>query len=357
MGPTWASSTTWLVADSENVTSEDITLHGAGDMAFLESGGKCGHTYRRIKLTRDQTAWGVKRRPPGLISSNVDAFHSWSCGAGPVLEGSNLSFAGDDQINIHGQLFVAAGALGGTSADPRHGELIVVDFGDAVYDPLGPRARLLSTFKAVSAGDHLEFYAVQKSPVPVPPGGNGVKVAKIERARDPELVAAALALPTTLQKPPFNVGVFPLVRPPFVKAGAFPLVYKVTLAGDAGKAVAASVAHGGLMWTQFPARCGPGALVRNNTLMTTYDHVARVSSDGFRFERNSVHCRSPDPGFAVNVMCLPDWLQAKFSLRNISFVSNSMRGCGTVPSAVFSASPGDCTAAVDGLIIANNSYN
>lgn len=109
--------------------------------------------------------WHARFTSPGLISSNVDAFHSWSCGAGPVLEDSNLSFAGDDQINIHGQLFVAAGALGGASADPRRGELIVVDFGDAVYDPLGPRARLLSTFAAVSPGDQLEFYAVQKTPV------------------------------------------------------------------------------------------------------------------------------------------------------------------------------------------------
>lgn len=49
-------------------------------------------------------------------------------------------------------------------------------------------------------------------------------------------------------------------------------------------------------------------------------------------------------------------LQAKFSLRNISFVSNDIRGCGTVPSAVFDASPGGCTATVDGLVVANNSY-
>ena len=132
----------------------------------------------------------------------------------------------------------------------------------------------------------------------------------------------------------------------------FPLVYRVTLAGEPGK----EVAHGGLLWAQFPSRCGIGALVRNNTLMTTYDHVARVSSDGFRFEDNRVQCRSPESGFAVNVMCLPDWLQAKFSLRNISFVSNEMRGCGAVPSAVFDANPGDCTAAVDGFVVANNTY-
>ena len=68
VGPTWASSTTWLVADCVNITSEDITLHGAGDMAFLESGGSCGHTYRRVKLTRDQTARGALRRPPGAAA-------------------------------------------------------------------------------------------------------------------------------------------------------------------------------------------------------------------------------------------------------------------------------------------------
>jgi hypothetical protein len=56
VGPTWASSTTWLIADSENITSESITLHGAGDMGFLESGGKCGHTYRGVTLTRSPSS-------------------------------------------------------------------------------------------------------------------------------------------------------------------------------------------------------------------------------------------------------------------------------------------------------------
>ena len=87
-------------------------------------------------------------------------------------------------------------------------------------------------------------------------------MASIERARDPEVVVAALALPATLQKPPFNIGIFPLIRPPFMAVDDFPLVYRVTLVGEAGKAVAGRAARGGLLWTQ----CGNADVILGASL-------------------------------------------------------------------------------------------
>jgi hypothetical protein len=79
-----------------------------------------------------------------------------------------------------------------------------------------------------------------------------------------------------------------------------------------------------------------------------------VSSDNFLFARNSVTCRQPGSDYAINVMCLPAWLQAKFGLSNLSFVGNTMRNCGTNVSAVFDASPGQCTQELSGLVVARN---
>eukprot|EP00040_Diaphanoeca_grandis_P014747 m.74915 g.74915 ORF g.74915 m.74915 type:complete len:595 (+) comp24716_c0_seq1:218-2002(+) len=362
VGPTWATSTTWLVADSENVTSEAITLHGAGDMAFLESGGECGHTYRGIVLTIDQSTHGAQQRTAGLISSNVDAFHSWGCGRGPHLESSTLSGAGDDQINIHGQVFVATGSLAGTLAHADKGEIFVVDYGNAVYDPLGPHARMLSNFHNVIAGDVLEFYSVHTPPQPIPPVGSNpnsnaaapVSVELIERVTDGKLVEAALSLPTKLHAPPYNVGIFSQVAPPFVAKGDYPLVFKVTLAGAHGHTVANATTSKGFMWTQWTRRCGSGAVIKNNTLLSTYDHVARVSSDDFVFIDNVVHCREPSGDYAIDIVCLPDWLQAKFGLQNISFTQNTMHNCGTTTVDVFNVAPGGCTPKVLGLVVKDN---
>ena len=371
VGPTWASSTSWLVADSENVTSESVTLHGAGDMGFFESGGACGHTYRDITLTRAQSAHGsASGRAPGLLSSNIDGFHSWGCGRGPLLERSHLAHAGDDNVNIHGQLFVTTGALGGAKANASEHEIIVVDYGNAVYDPLGPRARMLSTMGEMAVGGALQFYSVEAPPVPVPPtgaatlgsangGAQNVEVSSIVRLRDPAVVRAALNLTYALARPPYHVAIFPLIRPPFVSLPDYPLVFKVKLAGSAGQAVAAAVssiaaAEQRFLWTQAPNHCGNGAVVQDNALSTVYDHIARVSSDGFVFSRNNVTCRQPGSDYAINVMCLPAWLQAKFGLTNLSFVNNTMKNCGLNTSAVFDTSPGQCTKEVSGLVVAGN---
>jgi hypothetical protein len=180
-------------------------------------------------------------------------------------------------------------------ADAAEGEVIVVDYGNAVFDPLGPRARMLSTMAQMVAGDALQFYSAETPPVPVPPptaintatpaaaagaAAHSVSVASIERVRaDAAAVRVALNLTYALAQPPYRVSIFPLIRPPFVPLGDFPLVFKVKLSGDAGKAVAAAVSSPSkpsrqrFLWVQAPSRCGSGAAILGNTLSTTYDHV------------------------------------------------------------------------------------
>jgi hypothetical protein len=140
-------------------------------------------------------------------------------------------------------------------------------------------------------------------------------VASIERVRaDAAAVRVALNLTYALAQPPYRVSIFPLIRPPFVPLGDFPLVFKVKLSGDAGKAVAAAVSSPSkpsrqrFLWVQAPSRCGSGAAILGNTLSTTYDHVV---SSGCPATTSSLpetasHVGSRDPrDYAINVMCLP----------------------------------------------------
>lgn len=63
----------------------------------MEAGGGGAHVYRNILL-------GRRENPPyplRLLSSNMDAFHSFSVGKGPLLENSDFSFPGDDFFNVH----------------------------------------------------------------------------------------------------------------------------------------------------------------------------------------------------------------------------------------------------------------
>ena len=108
------------------------------------------------------------------------------------------------------------------------------------------------------------------------------------------------------------------------------------------------------VWAQWSERCGRGATLRANTLSMAYDHAAQISADDFLFEGNDVTCREPGSLYAVNVNCMPSWLQAKFGIANITMRNNTMRNCGANTSAVFDASPRGCTPRVDGLVVTGN---
>ena len=68
---------TYVVANSSQILTEDVTIHSATGFAIVELDGACGHTYRRVRLIRMQD-----EEDPLLIASNADAFHSNDCGRG-----------------------------------------------------------------------------------------------------------------------------------------------------------------------------------------------------------------------------------------------------------------------------------
>ena len=85
---------TWHVQNSTNVTTRDVTVHGASLFGLSEFDGKGGHTWENVYLGRRQ---GLAEpdtelcgRAPGrlcfgILASNADAFHSSGCRRGLLL--------------------------------------------------------------------------------------------------------------------------------------------------------------------------------------------------------------------------------------------------------------------------------
>ena len=89
----------FMVAGSEAVTLEDITIYACPHMAFAEVGGEGGHVYRRCRVVRRPD---TKR----LMACNADVFHSNTVRRGPTIEECEFSHSGDDFVNIHGFFFM-----------------------------------------------------------------------------------------------------------------------------------------------------------------------------------------------------------------------------------------------------------
>lgn len=79
---------------SSAVTLEDVTFHAAGNFAMYEEPGDGGNIYRRCQVVRRPN---TKR----LLACNADILHVNTAGKGPLIEDCELSFSGDDILNIH----------------------------------------------------------------------------------------------------------------------------------------------------------------------------------------------------------------------------------------------------------------
>ena len=99
---------TYVVGNSSNVTSEDVTVYSAKSLNFYELDGEGGHTYRRVK---------VARRDGQLIASNADCFHSIDVARGPLLVDSEMGYCLDDFFNIHNTIHILVPGVNTTKGD------------------------------------------------------------------------------------------------------------------------------------------------------------------------------------------------------------------------------------------------
>eukprot|EP01047_Picozoa_sp_COSAG01_P136261 COSAG01_NODE_66620_length_269_cov_1.188235_1_plen_89_part_11 len=86
---------TVVLTNCSSCTVENLTVHGASDMALVEYGGGGGHVWRGNRVVRN-----LAKRPTGLLVSNADIFQSSGVEVGPLVEGNEFTYGGDDCMNI-----------------------------------------------------------------------------------------------------------------------------------------------------------------------------------------------------------------------------------------------------------------
>ncbi len=106
-----AGGLTFLITNSSRITTLNHTLHGGGTEAIVEAGGEGGNIYRGVRVARREG-----RTPQRLLAANADGFHSSCVLNGPTLEDSEISWTGDDLLNIHSRISIVLRVLSHNSA-------------------------------------------------------------------------------------------------------------------------------------------------------------------------------------------------------------------------------------------------
>jgi len=151
------------LTDCSEVLIERVSIYASANFAFHEEGGDGANIYRQCRLVRRP---GSSR----LMASRGDAFHSTLMRHGPVVEGCEISSAGDDLLAIQGFFGIVLEVRG-----PR--DVVVAS-------PFGQIMQTGSTLR----GYHL-------------PDGDLVGEAEatsMSPSSDPALLAAGRALPETI---------------------------------------------------------------------------------------------------------------------------------------------------------------
>ena len=261
------------ITNSTRLSASDITSYGASGFTLLEYGGEGNHTYTRLNVTRRP---GSSR----LMASTADVFHSTAVAKGPTLEGSELSYAGDDLFAVHCELGVLWQRLNDTL-------YYIWDTGGGEFGlPQG------------SAGDALNFYAISANMTRL---RSGVLSRVLESVRNSTIVAEAQSAAEKLQRDfflrKFNVTVFIAhLEPPGLDLGDLSAL------------------------VELPSRCGAGAVVSNSYLHDT--------NGGMRIKGSRTTVVNTTLEYAYGIRMLPElyWTQSVSS--DVLLENNTLRWCG-----------------------------
>lgn len=88
------------IRQSRDVVMENVSIWSAPNVALLVRSNEDGGTFRRVRLAPGPTPVGATE--PRLMSACSDGLNIADARVGPVVEGCEFAFQGDDGINIHG---------------------------------------------------------------------------------------------------------------------------------------------------------------------------------------------------------------------------------------------------------------
>ena len=181
-----AGGLTYLITNSTRILTVNHTIHGGATEAVVEAGGEGGHSYHNLRLIRR-----VGQHPVRLLAANADGFHSSCVRIAPKLIDSEISFTGDDLLNIHNRMSLVLRPLSSTSAFiiDTEGSSSPGDYDESTY--LFPETR---------AGDTIVFWALKTLAA-----AGTATVASAERSTDASIIAEARAAYNAITQAPYSV--------------------------------------------------------------------------------------------------------------------------------------------------------
>ncbi len=222
--------------DSEAVRFEGVTVYAAPHMAFTEEFGEGGNVYRNCRVVKRP---GTKR----LLACNADIFHSGGTRKGPLIEGCEFSWSGDDFVNIHGFL-------------------------SFVYERRSPTEIVAFNIKRQSfeAGSELEFYGKEACELK-----GRAKIVSVTPLNDPALLASIMELPGKMRDGGERVLDFP-------KGQVYPCLLKLDAPVEAGL----------LDLVNDYSMCGRGTVIRNSSFHDGYARGILVKGRDTLIEGNQI---------------------------------------------------------------------
>jgi len=264
-------------------------------MAFLEWSGKGKHIYRNLKLIR-------RKNPPyplRLMTTNVDAFHSFSVENGPTVENCEFAFMGDDFFNVHNRVWVIF-----QKPNDNSNTLQVIDTGDVLDS--SKQDTPTYTCPLLVKGDIVKFYGLNTREMK-----GSALIESFQLITDPTLVATASTLYQVLNKPPYNSNLVgwdtASVRLYLVSFNNNTILNKSIINYDL---------------IQYDLKSSMNTLVRNNYFHDSYDNCMRLQASNTIVTNNTFEYASS----GMQVVFDQPWLEGSLGLSNITITYNTFRG-------------------------------
>lgn len=227
------------------------------------------------------------------ISGFVLAADSSDVGKGPLLEDSEISFTGDDFVNVHNRMLVVCGSQAGRSLDIRD----VSNGGMAALVP----------------GDLMQFFKLMPGvPHVANPLLGTARVQQSTRVPGSEVTAPCARAASVMQQPPFSAKLVVSLT-----ARNAP-VYRVQFDGPLPVDVAT---NGSFCLANFDRRSGANALLRRNHFHDSCGSGGRIILKALNatFVDNLVERNG-----GVHIYSEQEWLEGDLGIRNILLRNNTL---------------------------------
>lgn len=233
----------------------------------------------------------IVRKPgsAGLMALNADGFHSDAMGKGPVLVDSEISFTGDDFLNVHNRMQVICKPLAPDS-------LAIIDI-----SPLGD----------LHSGDTISFWQLEpncKGGCKTMNGKLGVAVVKSStQVSDLTTLSECKQSYKNMMAPPYNASL--------VLKSLSHIVHRVTFTAPLPAAVTATRYN----LAQVESRSGAGAVVSRNHFHDGFSRMGLLKALNMTYTDNIV-----ERAGGVHIFSEQEWLEGDLGISNVLFNNNTI---------------------------------